>query len=90
MWLTDCGRHQVLRLDASGNVDWEWGVFGEPGHDEQHLCLPTNVDTDATAGTVYISDGYCNSRVVHVDIATRRVLRIFLLPESYGQTGSTA
>lgn len=82
MWLTDCGRHQVIRLDANGVEDWAFGIEGEPGHDAQHLCMPTNVDTDGQ-GHVYISDGYCNARVLKVDIALREVVATYTVPKKY-------
>lgn len=73
----------MIRFDpSSGEVDWEFGVEGVPGHDVMHLCLPTNVDTDGE-GHVYISDGYCNARVLKVDIASRHVVKTYDVPKSY-------
>ena len=82
VWLTDVGRHQVVRMGRDGVVDWVFGEEGGPGHDEEHLCLPTNVDTDGN-GHVFISDGYCNARVLQVDVATRAVVRVYTLPSAY-------
>ena len=82
VWLTDVGRHQVVRMGRDGVVDWVFGEEGVPGHDEEHLCLPTNVDTDGN-GHVFISDGYCNARVLQVDVVTRAVVRVYTLPSAY-------
>ncbi len=34
-----------------------------PGSDEKHLCQPSGVAV-ASDGSIYVSDGYCNSRIV--------------------------
>ena len=36
----------------------------QPGSDQNHFCQPTDVAVDPGSGTVYVSDGYCNSRLV--------------------------
>lgn len=35
-----------------------------PGGDLEHFCLPTAVATSPKDGSIYVSDGYCNSRIV--------------------------
>jgi peptidylamidoglycolate lyase len=34
-----------------------------PGSDETHFCKPTDVAV-AKSGEVFVSDGYCNSRII--------------------------
>lgn len=36
----------------------------QPGSDQNHFCQPTDVAVDPDTGTIYVSDGYCNSRLV--------------------------
>ncbi|EPY79555.1 hypothetical protein CB1_000916040 [Camelus ferus] len=36
----------------------------QPGSDQNHFCQPTDVAVDPDTGTIYVSDGYCNSRIV--------------------------
>lgn len=40
------------------------GVALQPGSDNSHFCQPTDVAVDPVTGSVYISDGYCNSRII--------------------------
>lgn len=82
VWFTDVGSHQVKRFNKQGKVDWVYGEERTPGGDEQHLCLPTNVVVDRY-GAVYISDGYCNTRVLKIDIETKEVLAVFEIPRKY-------
>lgn len=44
LWVTDVGLHQALKLDpADGKVLMQLGKKLTPGHDEEHLCKPTQV-----------------------------------------------
>uniref|UniRef100_A0A8C4MC67 Peptidylglycine alpha-amidating monooxygenase n=1 Tax=Equus asinus TaxID=9793 RepID=A0A8C4MC67_EQUAS len=36
----------------------------QPGSDQNHFCQPTDVAVDPNTGTIFVSDGYCNSRIV--------------------------
>jgi DNA-binding beta-propeller fold protein YncE len=71
VWVVDCGLHQVLKyaVGASGEVDFsrppalELGVKLQPGSGDQHFCKPTDVAIKADGG-FFVSDGYCNSRVI--------------------------
>jgi len=36
----------------------------QPGSDENHFCQPTDVAVDPITGSIYVSDGYCNSRII--------------------------
>ena len=35
-----------------------------PGHDDLHLCKPTDVAFVAAGGDFFVADGYCNARVL--------------------------
>jgi peptidylamidoglycolate lyase len=63
VWLTDVGLHQVFKFDAEGKLLLTLGEAGIPGMDETHFNRPTDVAV-AADGTLYVSDGYVNSRVV--------------------------
>ncbi|XP_048027279.1 peptidylglycine alpha-amidating monooxygenase isoform X2 [Megalobrama amblycephala] len=65
-WVTDVALHQVFKLSSSG-TDQQLLVLGEafePGSDKNHFCQPTDVAVDPVTGNVYVSDGYCNSRIL--------------------------
>ena len=54
----------------------------EPGPGKHQLCMPTDVAVAAT-GEVFVSDGYCNSRVLKFDPAGS-LLRTY--PEGRGES----
>uniref|UniRef100_A0A674K3Y5 Peptidylglycine alpha-amidating monooxygenase n=1 Tax=Terrapene triunguis TaxID=2587831 RepID=A0A674K3Y5_9SAUR len=64
-WVTDVALHQVFKL---GVHDKEplliLGRSLQPGSDKNHFCQPTDVAVDPVTGNIYVSDGYCNSRIV--------------------------
>lgn len=65
-WVTDVALHQVFKLSGNGK-DQQLLVLGEafePGSDKKHFCQPTDVAVDPVTGNVYVSDGYCNSRIL--------------------------
>ncbi|XP_016318002.1 peptidyl-glycine alpha-amidating monooxygenase-like isoform X2 [Sinocyclocheilus anshuiensis] len=65
-WVTDVALHQVIKLSSDGK-DRQllvWGEAFEPGSDKKHFCQPTDVAVDPVTGNVYVSDGYCNSRIL--------------------------
>ncbi|KAK7126212.1 hypothetical protein R3I93_021559 [Phoxinus phoxinus] len=65
-WVTDVALHQVFKLSNSG-TDQQLLVLGEafePGSDKNHFCQPTDVAVDPVTGHVFVSDGYCNSRIL--------------------------
>lgn len=35
-----------------------------PGSDKSHFCQPTDVAVDPDTGNIYVSDGYCNTRIL--------------------------
>uniref|UniRef100_A0A8K9XM66 Peptidylglycine alpha-amidating monooxygenase n=1 Tax=Oncorhynchus mykiss TaxID=8022 RepID=A0A8K9XM66_ONCMY len=65
-WVTDVALHQVFKLSSDGR-DTPLVVLGEafePGSDKEHFCKPTDVAVDPVTGNVYVSDGYCNARIL--------------------------
>ncbi|XP_054842243.1 peptidyl-glycine alpha-amidating monooxygenase isoform X3 [Eublepharis macularius] len=65
-WVTDVALHQVFKL-ASRGMELPLLTLGrafQPGSDRNHFCQPTDVTVDPATGSVYVSDGYCNSRVI--------------------------
>ncbi|XP_076140528.1 peptidyl-glycine alpha-amidating monooxygenase isoform X2 [Alosa pseudoharengus] len=65
-WVTDVALHQVMKLSGDGQ-DKPLVVLGEafvPGSDEHHFCKPTDVAVDPESGNIYVSDGYCNRRIL--------------------------
>ncbi|XP_025077135.1 peptidyl-glycine alpha-amidating monooxygenase-like isoform X2 [Pomacea canaliculata] len=64
IWLTDVALHQVFRIPAGGTKpDLELGERFINGDDSFHFCKPADVAV-LTSGEFFVSDGYCNSRVV--------------------------
>lgn len=52
---------------SSGGRDSALLTLGEaftPGSDRGHFCQPTDVAVDPSTGAVFVSDGYCNSRIL--------------------------
>ncbi|PNJ80584.1 peptidyl-glycine alpha-amidating monooxygenase isoform X11 [Pongo pygmaeus] len=65
-WVTDVALHQVFKLDPN-NKEGPILILGrsmQPGSDQNHFCQPTDVAVDPGTGAIYVSDGYCNSRIV--------------------------
>ncbi|KAI1905165.1 hypothetical protein AGOR_G00013330 [Albula goreensis] len=65
-WVTDVALHQVFKLGGEGG-DKPLIVLGqafEPGSDKDHFCQPTDVAVDPLTGNIYVSDGYCNARIL--------------------------
>ncbi|XP_044803212.2 peptidyl-glycine alpha-amidating monooxygenase isoform X11 [Bubalus bubalis] len=65
-WVTDVALHQVFKLHPKSKEGplLTLGRSMQPGSDQNHFCQPTDVAVDPGSGTVYVSDGYCNSRLV--------------------------
>ncbi|XP_043769648.1 peptidyl-glycine alpha-amidating monooxygenase isoform X14 [Cervus elaphus] len=65
-WVTDVALHQVFKLDPNGKEGplLTLGRSMQPGSDQNHFCQPTDVAVDPDTGTIYVSDGYCNSRLM--------------------------
>lgn len=62
VWITDVGRHLVMKFNPDGALQQTLGVDGEPGCDERHFDQPTHVCVPPS-GEIFVTDGYGNSRV---------------------------
>jgi peptidylamidoglycolate lyase len=62
VWVTDRGLHQVFKFSPDGKLLMTLGTERVPGLDGTHFNRPTDV-AFAADGSVYVSDGYGNSRV---------------------------
>lgn len=80
VWLTDVALHQVFKLDAEGRQLLALGQRGVAGSDRVHFNRPTDV-AQAPNGSVYVSDGYRNTRVIEFDSSGQFV-------REWGQPGS--
>ncbi|XP_062477704.1 peptidyl-glycine alpha-amidating monooxygenase isoform X2 [Pezoporus occidentalis] len=64
-WVTDVALHQVFKLGPDEKEPLlTLGVALQPGSDKNHFCQPTDVAVDPNTGSIYVSDGYCNSRII--------------------------
>jgi hypothetical protein len=65
LWLTDVATHQVYKYNLENNepslVLGEKFVFGKGNG---HFCKPTDVAISWKNGDIFVSDGYCNERIV--------------------------
>ncbi|XP_054707055.1 peptidyl-glycine alpha-amidating monooxygenase B-like [Uloborus diversus] len=63
-WVTDVGLHQVFKFPPrEASEDLMIGEPFVPGSGNNHLCQPTDVAV-MPSGDFFVSDGYCNSRIV--------------------------
>jgi len=63
IWVTDVGLQQVFKFSHDGKLLMELGEAKVAGNDSTHFNLPTDIAV-AKDGSVYVSDGYGNSRIV--------------------------
>lgn len=63
VWLTDVALHQVYKFTHDGKLLLTLGERGVIGNDAIHFNRPTDVVV-AADGTIFISDGYRNTRIV--------------------------
>ncbi|XP_048451122.1 peptidyl-glycine alpha-amidating monooxygenase A isoform X5 [Rhincodon typus] len=63
-WVTDVALHQIFKLGPKGDYLLVLGEAFQSGSDSNHFCQPTDVVVDPTRGNFYVSDGYCNSRII--------------------------
>ena len=65
--------HQVFKFGPYGGPTKEPLIaLGEkfvPGSDDLHYCKPTSVAVMSDARTFFVSDGYCNQRVIKMKIS---------------------
>lgn len=73
IFLTDVALHQAFKFNKNQLESPEliFGTKFSPGNDQNHFCKPTDIQTSKKF--IYISDGYCNSRVVVFDLNGRFV-----------------
>ena len=62
IWVTDVALHQVFKFSHDGKLLMTLGTERTPGLDGTHFNKPTDV-AFGPEGTIYVSDGYVNSRV---------------------------
>lgn len=63
VWVTDIALHQIFKFNQDGDLLMTLGEAKVPGVDTAHFNRPTDVLV-TNDGSVYVSDGYRNSRVV--------------------------
>ena len=63
VWVTDVAWHQVLEFSPDGTPLLTLGQRGVPGTDSLHFNRPSDVAVSPD-GSVYVSDGYGNNRIV--------------------------
>lgn len=66
VWVTDVGSHLVMKFSAEGRLLLELGTRGQAGQDDRHFNMPTDLAV-TPRGDVFVTDGYGNSRIVHLD-----------------------
>ncbi|HYT89239.1 MAG TPA: peptidyl-alpha-hydroxyglycine alpha-amidating lyase family protein [Gemmataceae bacterium] len=64
IWTTDVGEHVVEKWTPDGKLLLALGTRGKAGRDQRHLNMPTDIAV-LRDGTIYVSDGYGNARVVY-------------------------
>lgn len=66
IWVADFGQHVVQKFTPDGKLLLTLGTRGESGADETHFYRPTDMAI-APNGDVFVTDGYGNRRIVHLD-----------------------
>lgn len=62
LWVTDVGRHLVMKFNPAGELTMTLGVDGVPGCDSTHFDQPTHMAVTPN-GEIFVTDGYGNSRI---------------------------
>jgi len=62
VWIADSHAHAVYKFTRDGDKLLTIGIPGEPGDDNRHLKMPTDM-VETPSGEIIISDGYRNNRV---------------------------
>ena len=73
VWVTDVGRHLVMKFDPAGALVATLGRDGEHGCGDGIFFQPTHVCVLPT-GEFFVTDGYGNSRIVKYSADGRRLL----------------
>ena len=68
VWVTDVAHNQVYKFTHDGKLLLTLGEKGVEGSDSVHFAQPTDVEFGPD-GSIFVSDGYVNSRVVCYDSA---------------------
>jgi DNA-binding beta-propeller fold protein YncE len=66
VWVTDIADHTVREFSPDGKLLRTLGTPGVAGRDAAHFNKPTDVAV-TPAGDIFVTDGYGNNRVVHLD-----------------------
>jgi peptidylamidoglycolate lyase len=80
IWVADVALHQIFKFSATGKLLMALGARGKSGEDAAHFNRPSDVAI-APDGSIFVSDGYGNNRVVKFDASGK-----FLL--AWGSKGS--
>jgi DNA-binding beta-propeller fold protein YncE len=73
IWITDVGRHIVMKFDPDGKLMLTLGKADVSGESPQLFNQPTHVLV-TPASEIYVTDGYGNSRVVKFSAEGKYVL----------------
>ena len=68
IWVTDVGLHQVFKFSHNGRLLMQLGKPKVAGKDSLHFNQPTDIAI-AKDGSLYVTDGYKNSRVIKFSAA---------------------
>lgn len=66
VWVTDVGSQQIHKFSHDGELLLSIGEANIQGGDEHHFALPSDLSI-LNDGSVYVSDGYENTRVIKFD-----------------------
>ncbi|XP_028399075.1 peptidyl-glycine alpha-amidating monooxygenase-like [Dendronephthya gigantea] len=75
MWFTDVGMHQIFKYSQDGKELMKMGEKFVPGNDNKHFCKPTDIAVEKD-GSFFVSDGYCNSRIMKFSAAGKLTIVI--------------
>ena len=70
IWVADVALHQVFKLSRDGKLLLSLGERAKPGEDQRHFNRPSDVAI-APDGSIFVSDGYGNNRIVKFDSTGR-------------------
>ncbi len=66
IWAADYREQTVRKFTPKGELLLTLGVPNEPGDDEYHFNMPTDMAI-TPEGDIFVTDGYGNNRIVHFD-----------------------